>query len=310
MATPSKDKKYNQRLWERRIVVIIVIIASIAFVAATTWIWIRPGFLQAATFAGIIAALATVVVGLLGLMFNYFQWRHPVLHNEPGPSATHLLLEELSRHQSDESVLPIQRSIAEQSRFPGSLPPYWNVPHKRNPFFTDREEILKNLHDTLALGQAAALIQPFAMSGLGGIGKTQTAIEYAYRHHDKIQAVLWAKADSREALISDFVSIAGLLELPEKDDQNQSNTVWAVKRWLQEHNDWLVIFDNADDLAVVRDFIPPLGRGHILLTTRVQSTGKVAESIEIDQLNLHESMLLLLRRAKIIPKEASLDNAS
>jgi hypothetical protein len=55
----------------------------------------------------------------------------------------------------------------------------WNVPYVRNPFFTGREELLKQLHDNLAQNKAAALTQAQAISGLGGIGKTQTAVEYA-----------------------------------------------------------------------------------------------------------------------------------
>jgi len=203
-----------------------------------------------------------------------------------------------------------QRSITLQPRFPGSLPPIWNVPHHRNPFFTDREDILEWLYETLAVGKSAALIQSHVINGLGGIGKTQTAIEYAYRYHDMNQAVLWAKADSREALVSDFVSMAGLLNLPEKDEQNQSKAVEAVKRWLKDHGDWLLIFDNADDLMMVREFLPLTGRGHVLLTTRAQSTGTMAESMEVDQLSLEESMLLLLRRAKILTTDATLDKAS
>ena len=60
----------------------------------------------------------------------------------------------------------------------------WNVPHRRNPNFTGREELLKTLHDALTSGKTAALTQ--VMQGLGGVGKTQTAIEYAYRHQSEV----------------------------------------------------------------------------------------------------------------------------
>src|SRR5205823_2904680 len=129
-------------------------------------------------------------------------------------------------------------------------------PYRRNMFFTGREDILTRLHDTLIAGKTAALTQPQAISGLGGIGKTQTAVEYAYRYGSEYQAVLWAKADSREVLVSDFVGIADLLNLPEKSEQDQNRVVNAVKRWLQANKDWLLILDNADDLAIVSDFLP------------------------------------------------------
>ena len=90
----------------------------------------------------------------------------------------------------------------------------WNVPYSCNPFFTGREAILAQIRDCFQTGHAAALSQPQAMNGLGGIGKTQIAIEYAHRYRHDYQAVLWARADTREALISGYVAIAHLLNLP------------------------------------------------------------------------------------------------
>jgi len=68
---------------------------------------------------------------------------------------------------------------ANQETTPATI---WNVPIRRNLLFTGRREVLQRLHDRLAAGKPAALTQPQAISGLGGIGKTQTALEYAYRY--------------------------------------------------------------------------------------------------------------------------------
>src|SRR5262249_16181234 len=127
------------------------------------------------------------------------------------------------------------------------LPPVWNVPDPRNPFFTGQEDVLTQLADALKAGQPAALSQPQAINGLGGIGKTQIASEYGYQYHQDYQAVLWTPADKREALISGYVTIAGLLNLPEKDEQDQSITINAVFRWLATHTKWLLILDSADE---------------------------------------------------------------
>ena len=183
----------------------------------------------------------------------------------------------------------------------------WNVPYRRNPFFTGRQDVLKRLHDTLTSDKAAALTQ--AISGLGGVGKTQTAVEYAYRYTGDYKTILWARADSRETLVSDFVSIANLLKLPEKDEQDQSRVVNACKRWLNEHADWLLILDNAEDLALASNFIPARSKGHTLLTTREQVTGAMAQRIELATMKPEEGALFLLRRAQILATDAPPDNA-
>ena len=185
----------------------------------------------------------------------------------------------------------------------------WNVPHPYNRFFTGRKELLSRLQKQLRKGQKAALSQPQAISGLGGIGKTQIAVEYAHKHRQKYQAILWARAESHEALTSSFVEIARLLDLPQKDEQDQTMIVQAVKRWLQENSGWLLILDNADEPKVVREFLPTKSAGHILLTTRAQALGGLAQRIEVDTFTPELGALFLLRRATIIDADGTLDDA-
>ena len=87
-------------------------------------------------------------------------------------------------------------------------------------------------------------------------------------------------------------------------------TVQAVKQWLEQHDHWLLIVDNADDLALAEEFLPTGGTGHILLTTRAQALGTLAEGINVEKMDTEEGMLLLLRRAKVLAREAPLAQAS
>ena len=105
------------------------------------------------------------------------------------------------------------------------------------------------------------------------------------------------------------MALARLLQLPGQDAQDQTAVVATVKRWLVEHSGWLLIMDNADDLALAADFLPPGARGSIVLTTRAQATGRVAVGIAVDEMDQDEGVLLLLRRTKVLAPDTSLDTA-
>lgn len=182
-----------------------------------------------------------------------------------------------------------------------------NMPNTRNPFFTGREQLLALLHGQLSVARTATPVQPQALYGLGGIGKTQIASEYSYRFGDEYTHVFWVSAASRESLVADFLLLAELLCLPEKKEQDQQRSVDAVKRWLATNDGWLLIMDNADDLPLAQGFLPSSHKGYILFTTRSQATGMIATGIEVKKLNLHEGTLLLLRRAKLLEGDAPLD---
>jgi tetratricopeptide (TPR) repeat protein len=215
----------------------------------------------------------------------------------------------------DDVTAGIRRTIENHPALPASippqatLPPIWNIPHQRNPVFTGREKILQQIAVTFQQGQITALAQTQAISGLGGIGKTQTAIEYAYQYHQNYEAVLWTLADTRESLVSGYVALAGLLKLPEKDAKDQAITVKAVLRWLTTHSRWLLILDNADNLTMAREFLPSAFSGHILLTTRAQAMGRLAHRIEINTMPPDIGALFLLRRASLIAADAPLEDA-
>jgi len=191
-----------------------------------------------------------------------------------------------------------------------SLPAIWNIPYPRNPFFLGRDAELARLHRSLQTGQATALSHPQAISGLGGIGKTQLALEYAYRYHQNYQAVLWGHAESHETLTASFVAIASLLQLPEREAPDQEGIVQAVRRWLQTHHEWLFILDNADDLVLVTSFLPSTRGGSLLLTTRAVTTGRLAHRVEIETLSPTQGALLLLRRSGLLEPDANLIDAS
>jgi NB-ARC domain len=161
------------------------------------------------------------------------------------------------------------------------------VPYERNPVFTGREELIARLRTKLASSSAAALSQTEAISGLGGIGKTQTALEYAYRFRKDYTAVLWVTAETEQTLSAGFSAIAQLLQLPERDSPEQDEVRKAVLRWLESQEQWLVVFDNIDKPELLKAYLPRQYRGHVLLTSRArvfESAGLFLQPIALEKL--------------------------
>src|SRR6266568_2546559 len=244
----------------------------------------------------------SIALTVLALVVALLQWLFPVSFNSshhPEISSSSQSLQPPPMTQAQKfSATPLQMDLEPQhdigrktnttTRSPRTL---WNVPFRRNPFFTGREELLALLHRSLVDRRTAALTQPQVISGLGGIGKTQVAVEYAYRYRDEYRFVLWVRAAAHETIISDFVALAHLLHLPEKDDQDQNLVVAALKRWFTQHKGWLLILDNADDLVQVYDFLPINGLGHVLLTTRSHAVGSLDQATKEDQIQAEAIVL-------------------
>lgn len=212
-----------------------------------------------------------------------------------------LLSESSEEHTGGASIV----ADVSLSSGPSSSLPLWYVPYRRNPFFTGREEILAHLHTALKKSKTASLTQAQAINGLGGIGKTQIAIEYAYRYRDEYQAAFCINASTNDTLNNDFKTLASLLNLPERDDRKQNIVIQAVKHWLTTHSHWLLILDNVDNLETIAKFLPEYGVGEVLLTTRLQALGMIAQSIEVKTMGREEGVTFLLRRIKAIAHNES-----
>ena len=228
-----------------------------------------------------------------------------------GKNVRELGLSQLEGETRDETTCssPIYRGSEPAQIRPQTDPKMWTVPYPRNLFFLGREEVLTRLRRQFVAAQTMELSQPQAISGLGGIGKTQVVLEYAYRHAQDYQAVYWVRADSRDTLVAGFLEIAHTVNLPERDEQDQTVMVAAVKGWLSQHTGWLLILDNADELALLPEFLPTPLQGHLLLTTRAQALGRLANRIEVNALDQEAAALLVLHRAGLLTLDAPLAQA-
>jgi tetratricopeptide (TPR) repeat protein len=190
-------------------------------------------------------------------------------------------------------------------RFPTALPPVWNLPFRRNPSFTGREQALAELAEQLEQSAAAAITQ--ALQGAGGVGKTALAVEYAFRYRSQFDTVWWVRAEQPTTLVGDYAGLAGALQLPGADQADQQLAVVAVRRWLEEHDRWLLVLDNAEapdtptglevPLARLIDLLPRVLHGQVLVTSRDASWEQQAALAELEVFTLTEAVAFLLARS-------------
>ncbi len=186
--------------------------------------------------------------------------------------------------------------------------PFLRLDYLRNEFFTGREDILQRLHDQLVQLRPKDTLYFTALVGMGGVGKTHIAVEYAHRHMLEYQTVEFLNASSREDLAADFADLAyslfKLMKIEEQQDQDKA--IRTVKDWLGNFSRYLLVFDNVLDLRMIADFLPGRIKGDVIVTTQFQPTGTYAEPINVEPMAEEEGVRFLLRRSKGIDKDTPL----
>ncbi|HMS85255.1 MAG TPA: tetratricopeptide repeat protein [Nitrospira sp.] len=139
------------------------------------------------------------------------------------------------------------------------------------------------------------------VNGLGGVGKTRLAIEYAWRHAEDYRALLFVMADSGEALQRNLAALCtlGILDLPERQEKEEAKQYEAVLRWLKQHPGWLLILDNVDSKpagTAVEALLPKLTGGHVLLTSRLADWSVSLAPVGLDVLAPEAAVDFLLAR--------------
>jgi tetratricopeptide (TPR) repeat protein len=173
------------------------------------------------------------------------------------------------------------------------------LPHASiGPDFKGRADFLAELHAGLQLGRDPKLaIVSRAVRGLGGIGKTCAAVEYAWAHRNAYNAVLFSTAESPDALQRGLAGLTGPLHLPEAVATEQKVQVQAVLDWLNANRDWLLILDNVDTqdaLHAVRALA--IGGGCLLITGRLSGFGGGIGILDLDLLDPDAATAMLLDR--------------
>ena len=181
--------------------------------------------------------------------------------------------------------------------------------YDQNPHFLGRDDLLLRLRQKLQETNPKQYNHRVAIYGMGGVGKTQIAIEYVHRYQDSYQNIYWINAADQAALLSGFLEIGqktgcliGTMDLPPME------VAKAVLSWLREQENWLLIVDNLDDVTVARGLLPGTHKGgHILITTRNPNAMNIpAEGFEIQVFGEEAAVELLRIRSGITKAELSI----
>ncbi|MDR2147932.1 MAG: tetratricopeptide repeat protein [Tannerella sp.] len=150
----------------------------------------------------------------------------------------------------------------------GNKMPVNNLPD-RNPKFTGRDGLLDSIHKALQTKNEALLVQAQTITGMGGIGKSETAKEYAYRYRNEYGYIWWVNAETDASREEAYRSFARRNDLGTPDD-NSETVISNVKNWMRENTKWLFIFDNAEDEKSLTKYCSSSGEEgqHILVTSR------------------------------------------
>jgi hypothetical protein len=181
----------------------------------------------------------------------------------------------------------VTRRAVPGPRLAERAPRVWNVP-ARNPGFIGRDGLLAAMRERL-LGAERAVVQ--ALHGMGGVGKTQLAIEYAHRFAGSYDLAWWINSEQAGLIGDQFAALGAALGCVQ-DGAATEVVRAAVLGELGQRDRWLLVFDNAERPADIRPWLPA-GGGHVLITSRQRAWAEVAAPVEVDVLARAESVALM-----------------
>jgi tetratricopeptide (TPR) repeat protein len=208
-------------------------------------------------------------------------------------TAKRLLLAGVGESGARPTTAPFPGSVGGAKRFPGQGPAVSNLP-ARNRNFSGRGELLEQLHASLQAGSAAAVVPMRAVHGLGGVGKTELALEFAHRYGADYDVVWWIAAEQPTSVTADLAALAEELGVERLADQ--AEMVKLLFKELRGRERWLLVYDNAERPETLEGLLPPGGGGRVLVTSRFGAWGKLGATVRLDVLPREEAIAFLAKR--------------
>ena len=174
------------------------------------------------------------------------------------------------------------------------------VPFEKNEHFIGRRSLLAKLCETLCTTKPKRYNHRVALHGLGGVGKTQLALEYVYTHKTLHDRIYWINGANQASLLSGYQEIGKRVGcIMSRGEVTPSEVAKAVVSWLNKEQGWLLVIDNVDDWSIMDGYLPERSPWQLtLLTTRNPNSDEIAaEAFEVEVLDKDDAVDLLLTRA-------------
>ncbi|KAI9725809.1 MAG: hypothetical protein M1828_002438 [Chrysothrix sp. TS-e1954] len=217
---------------------------------------------------------------------------------------------ELSRMRTQEKpqkeALDVLQDIRRDASAKVKSFPCNNLPSSLNRRLWYRDDVMNDIDAILDPGISKISSKIFALHGIGGVGKTEVALNYAISACSKFDAVLWAKADTETNLYQSFVDVAKVLGLIRTEAELQDSTaaLLKVKSWLHDtKNSWLLVFDNCEDMELLKNAWPGQALGSILVTSRSATIAKslICPNAQIQPFSKDIGASMLMRLTSLDP---------
>ncbi len=177
----------------------------------------------------------------------------------------------------------------------------------RNPYFTGREDLLRDIHERLT-GKPTALV-PHALRGYGGVGKTHLAIEYVHRYQQDYDLICWISAEQPAIVLTTIADLAKRMNIPSLNVEDAVREVLAALRRNRPYGRWLLVFDNVNTSEDIGEFLR-IGSGHIIVTSRSDVWAGIAQVVEVNVFHREESIAFLRSRLADIRQQDADELAS
>src|SRR5215472_16920143 len=129
-----------------------------------------------------------------------------------------------------------------------------------------RTKFLETIKERLSIEVPQNYNHRVALHGMGGVGKTQCALEYVYANRTTYERIYWISAVNQSSLISDYQKIANMSDITVSQNANPLEIAQAVLVWLRTKQNWLIVIDNLDEISVIDGLLPENGLGkHTLI---------------------------------------------